>query len=190
MQMRSPVILASVALAVGISACGSSTKSSSVTASPVQTLTQRTTSTPSPTPEGPLDAAFIARANRVCARARSRLAERGQFPYRTFNPLHPDITLLPKVAAFFAATRSVSDRLPIELRDLGIPRKAAGLWGQVILLAQQGRSIADRQIKAAEASNAAEFVATVIGVEAIGGQLGQKAITAGFAGSSPCRAIL
>jgi hypothetical protein len=187
---RGTVLIASVLLAVGISACGSSKKSTSTAAATPQTSTQPATSIPSPTPATALDPAFIARANAVCARAKRSIDTHGPFPYSNFDPLHPEVGLLPKVAAFFAATRSIGDRVPLELRDLGTPRKAAGQWNELLALARQARGIADVQIKAANGSNVAAFVGTVRAVQSTNMQLGRVGLESGFGPSSPCVAIL
>jgi hypothetical protein len=175
-------------LVLAISGCGSSKKSASTQTT--GTATHPVASSPSPAPASALDADFIAKANAVCARAKQALDARGQFPYRSFDPLHPDVKLLPKVGAFFAARRSIGDRVPGELQALGAPRKAASQWEQIVALSRQDRAIADRQIKAAEASDASAFVATVNAVAATDNRLGQIATSSGFSRSSPCGAIL
>lgn len=190
MHRYAGVVIVSVLVAVGVSACGSSKKSSTPTTAPPQTATHPIASIPSPSPATTLDAAFVSRANAVCARAKRAIDAHGQFPYANFDPLRPDVTLLPKVGAFFAATQSIGDRLPNELRDLGTPRNAVSQWTQIVALARQDRTIADHQIKAAKASNAPAFVATVNAIHATGMQLGRVAITSGFSNSSPCNAIL
>jgi hypothetical protein len=180
-------IAGALLLVLAISGCGSSKKSAS-TAS--QTGARPVTSIPSPTPATALDAAFIAKANAICVRAKRALDAKGQFPYHSFDPLHPDVKLLPKVGAFFAARRAIGDRVPAELRALGTPKKAAGQWSQIVALSKQDRAIADRQIKAAEASDAPAFVATVNAIAATDQRLGKLALGSGFGQSSPCNAIL
>jgi hypothetical protein len=155
-----------------------------------QTASGPATSIPSPTAATALDALFIARANAVCARAKRALDAKGQFPYQSFDPLHPQVTLLPKVGAFFAARRAIGDRVPAELQALGTPHNAASQWDQIVALSKQDRAIADRQIKAAEASDAPAFVATVNTIAATDKRLGQVALSSGFTRSSPCTAIL
>jgi hypothetical protein len=59
----------------------------------------------------------------------------------------------------------------------------------MVALARRDRAIADRQIKAAEASNVTEFVATVKAVGGISMQLRQLADAAGIPASSPCRMV-
>jgi hypothetical protein len=154
-------------------------------------MTRSTTSIPSPSPATTLEPAFIARADAVCVRAKNRVdAAHGQFPYHNFDPLHPDVKLLPKVGAFFAQVRSTSDRVPVELRALGSPRKAQTLWNEMLTLAKQSRAIADQQIKTAEKSDAPGFIATVNEIQRTDKQLQKLALEGGFSNASPCNAIL
>jgi hypothetical protein len=166
-------------LAACIAGCGGSSNS---------TATSRTTaSIPEPSASSRLDAAFIARADAVCARANAAIEKaHGKFPYSTFDPLHPDPKLLPKVGAFFASSQAIADRVPGELQALGDPQRNAALWHQMLALSRQSRAIAHRQVAAAQASNAPAFVATVQAIESESMNLGRLAITAGFAERSPC----
>jgi hypothetical protein len=59
----------------------------------------------------------------------------------------------------------------------------------MLTLATRSRAIADRQIKAAEASDAPGFVATVNAIRRTSDQLGRRAQQAGFSSTSPCRMI-
>jgi hypothetical protein len=174
MQTSRTAIAAVVAAAVLLSGCGSS---------------RRTTSTApetAPNASSKIDSAFVARADAVCARA-SKGAVR--FPYRNFDPLHPDVKLLPKVGAFFAKRQAIADAVPKQLRQLGPPATGRALWTQMLTLATRDRAVADRQIKAAEASDGRGFVATVNAVSQTSNQLGHLAVAAGFSSSSPCRMI-
>ena len=189
MQRRFTIVITSILAALG-AACGSSKKASSTAASTSQTQTRTATSIPSATTATALEPAFIARANAICARAKRSLDAHGQFPYQSFDPLKPDVKLLPKVGAFFAGTQSIADRVPVELRDLGTPRKAAVQWTRLVALAKQSRAIADRQIAAAKGSDAPAFVATVNEVSATQKQLERLGLESGFEASSPCTPIL
>lgn len=183
-------VIVGILAAVVMSACGSSKKASSAATTPSTATTPPVTSISSPTTATALEPAFIARVNTVCARGKARLDAYGQFPYQTFDPLHPDVKLLPKIAAFFALHKAIADRVPVELRDLGTPQKGQALWSQMVALAQQSREIADRQIAAAKASDAARFVATVNEVSATDARLQKLGVDGGFSPSSPCTAIL
>jgi hypothetical protein len=171
-----------VLLAAGIAGCGGSSSS---------TATSRTTaSIPEPSASSRLDAAFIARANAVCARANIAVEKaHGRFPYLNFDPLHPDPKLLPKVGAFFASSQAIADRVEVELQALGDPQRNTAAWHQMLALAGKARAIAHRQVAAAQASNAPAFVATVREIESVDMTLGRLAITAGFAERSPCSEV-
>ena len=60
----------------------------------------------------------------------------------------------------------------------------------MVALSKQDRAIAHRQIKAAEASDAFAFAATVNAIAATDQRLGKLALSSGFHRSSPCSAIL
>jgi hypothetical protein len=189
-QIRHVFAFAAVLAAVSLSACGSSGKTTSAATAPAQTTTHPTTSIASPTTATALEPAFIVRADAICARAKARIDTHGPFPYQTFDPLHPDVKLLPKIGGFFAQNQSIADRVPIELRQLGSPQKAQALWREILALAKQSREIADRQITAAKGSDATRFVATVNEVQATNMRLQKLGLEGGFPGSSPCTAIL
>jgi hypothetical protein len=173
MQTRCALAVTGIIAAVSISACGSSSKSSSAAS-----LTNTS-----------IDAAFIARANAVCARAKARTDAYGQFPYQHFDPIHPDAKLLPKVGAFFVQQQSIRDQVPGELRRLGIPKQGAVLWSELVAAVSQNRAINDRQTAAANAADASAFVPTVNEAQHSHEQIQQLGQRAGFSESSPCKAI-
>jgi hypothetical protein len=170
------VVLVLAAFFVG---CGSSSNS---------TATSHTTvSIPGPSASSQLDAAFIARANAVCARANVATEKaQGKFPYSNFDPLHPDPKLLPKLGAFLASSQAIAARVPGELQALGDPQRNVALWHQMLALLRQSRTIAHQQVAAAQASNPPAFVATMHAIEPVAMNLRRLAITAGFAERSPC----
>jgi hypothetical protein len=163
---------ACVIAVVLLSGCGSSKKS--------------TTAAPTTASSTKIDPAFIARVDAVCARASKGGAP---FPYKNFNPEKPDVKLLPKVGAFFAKRQAIADAVPKQLRALGAPTTGQATWSQMLALATRSRAIADRQIKAAEASDVPGFVATVRAVGQVDNQLGRVANEAGFSNTSPCRMV-
>jgi hypothetical protein len=181
--------LAAILAAVTISACASSSKTTSTATQPAQTTAHPTTSIASPSTTTAIDPAFVARADAVCARAKIRIDAHGQFPYQTFDALHPDVKLLPRIGAFFAQSQSTSDRVPVELRQLGSPQNAQTLWSEMLALAKLDRAIGDRQITAAKASDVTGFVATINAIHATDVQLQKLALEGGFPPSSPCTAI-
>jgi hypothetical protein len=171
MQTRCALAVTGIVAALGISACGSSSSSSGTSSNNTS-----------------IDAAFIARADRVCARAKSKDAY-GQFPYQNFDPIHPDVKLLPKVGAFFVKSQPTRDRLPGELRRLGTPQQGATLWTELVAAVTQNRVINDRQIAAANAGDASAFVPTVNEAQRSHEQIQRLGKRAGFSESSPCKAL-
>ena len=130
----------------------------------------------------PLPAALVARANAICTQGSP-----GAFPYPTFDPQHPDPSLLPKVGAFFAATQAASDAVPGDLRRLSVPSNDKTAWNQLLSLAKQYRTVADNEIKAAQASDSTGFVTAVNQTEPILEQIAPLADQLGFDSASPCR---
>jgi hypothetical protein len=177
MKTRHAFAITGIIAAIGMSSCGSSSKSSSATG-PARSSASTS-----------LDAAFIARADAVCARAKSRTDTYGQFPYQNFDPIHPDVKLLPKVGAFFAQSQPTRDRVSGELRQLGTPQQGAALWRQLVALVAQNRVINDRQIAAAKASDASAFVPTVNEAQQSHDRIQQLGRRAGFSESSACKAL-
>ena len=171
---RSAIIASFVAIAL-LSGCGSSKHAANTTATATAAGAV-----------AKIDPAFIARVDAVCGRFAKAAP---QFPYPTFDPLHPDVKLLPKVGAFFAKQQPKADAVPKQLAALGPPATGQATWSQMLALGTRSRVVADQQIKAAEASNTRAFVATVNSVQQISTQLGNLADKAGFSISSPCRMI-
>jgi len=170
--------------AVGFAACGSSSKSNSGTANapaghPTASIATPSSATaPKPT--------FIAQVTSVCAAAVPRLNAQGKFPYPNFDPLHPDVKLLPKVGAFIASVQAQDARLPAQLARLGSPDKQQAQWQQMLALANSLSATVARQIKAARASNAPAFVAATRELESIEMRLQKLALEVGLKSSSPC----
>jgi hypothetical protein len=134
-----------------------------------------------------LDEEFIAEVDAVCARANAQIkAQHGEFPYKSFDPLHPDTKLLPKVGEYFAATQGITDRVPHELGELEVPAKGSILWHTLLEYAARERAIADRQISAAKAADAAAFVTTVKEIQKTNATVQKLALAGGFKATSPC----
>lgn len=188
MQLRGVCAAAIVLAALALAACGSSSKNSSASTL-AEARTRPTTSIPNPSAGSRLEAAFIARADGICARAKAKLDANGQFPFSSFDPQRPDPKLLPKVGAYFAARQTIADAVPAELAELGTPRGAQEVWSKMLALAKEDRSIADRQIVAAKASDSSAFIATLEPISHAEMQFGRDASVAGFTASSPCNSI-
>jgi len=189
MYLRSVFVAAIILAALALTGCGSSSKSSTGSSSSETTI-RPTASIPKPSAASGLEAAFIARANTVCAHAKTKLDANGQFPFQSFDPQHPDVKLLPKVGAYFAAKRAIADAVPTELAELGTPRRAQEVWSKMLALDKKDRSIADRQIVAAKAGDSSAFVATLEPIQKAAMQFSRYAIIAGFTTSSPCNSLV
>lgn len=171
------VALASLVAAVLLSGCGSSKKATSTATTPAGSASSTSSQ---------IDAAFLRRVDAVCARAANGAP---QFPYPNFDPLHPDVKLLPKVGAFFAKRQAIADAVPKQARALGQPATGRATWAQLLALITRDRAVADRQIRAAEASDVQGFVATVNEISSVSSPLRTVADEAGVASASPCRMI-
>jgi hypothetical protein len=176
-MQRGRAATASIVAVAALLGCGSSKK---------QSTNGTNTATSTGGSSIKLDSGFIARVNAVCARASVGAVP---FPYTNFDPVHPNVRLLPKVGAFFAKRQAIADAIPGQLRALGQPATGQATWAQILPLTVRDRAIADRQIKAAEASDVPGFIATVNEITTVSNQLGRLAQQAGFTTSSPCRMI-
>jgi hypothetical protein len=114
-------------------------------------------------PRPAANAAFIRRANKACHAAATKLEMLPGFPFSSFDPFHPDATLLPQVGRFFdqPARRRVPDALLRELRALRQPPASGRLWQSVLTARRTLLMNEAEQIKAALADNAPAFVRSV-----------------------------
>ena len=114
-------------------------------------------------PRPAANARFISHANSLCEATQTTENKLPPFPFSTFDPLHPDPTLLPQVGQFFdqPERRQLFPDLLSRLVALGAPPAQPAEWARV-LRARRGM-IKDEttQVRAALADNAAAFVHTV-----------------------------
>jgi hypothetical protein len=148
-----------------------------------------TASTTSAAAQGKIDSAFIARVEAICRRANRRFAANGKFPFATFDPLHPDPKLLPKVGAYFRPNTRVEAMIEAKLRALGEPKRGAAKWDQLRDLVIANEQNAMRQARLAQASDAQGFVRTVRNAERLNTGIRAAGPAAGFSASSPCSMI-
>ena len=114
-------------------------------------------------PRPAANALFIRRANAAC-RATERQAMRlPAFPFSTFDPYHPDKSLLPQVGRFFdqPARRRLPRALLGALEKLANPPASSGAWRNVLKAREAMLANETRQIRAALADDAPAFVRTV-----------------------------
>lgn len=110
------------------------------------------------------DASFSVRARALCSEAARQLASLPPFPYASFDALHPDPKLLPRVGRFFTGPHDARPALRAiltRLRALGQPPAAQQHWRG--LLAARSRQLAtmEQQDRAALASDVTAFVRSV-----------------------------
>ena len=116
-------------------------------------------------PRPAANARFIRRAGAAC-RATERTARRQPpFPFPTFDPFHPDPSLLPKVGQYFAAParRSLPTGLLKAYVALGRPPASRGAWSRALSARRKLLASESTQIKAALAGDGPAFVQTVYG---------------------------
>jgi hypothetical protein len=133
--------------------------------------------------------AFLAKVDAVCARANKRFAANGQFPFQSFDPLHPDSKVLPKVGEFFRPNIATERMVENQLRALGEPATGVPQWNAIRTHAIASEANAIKQVHAALASDVTGFVATVKEADRLHGQVDAEAQAAGFAASSPCAKV-
>jgi hypothetical protein len=114
-------------------------------------------------PRPSANARFIRRANAACRAIKAKAKSLPGFPFPSFDPFHPDQTLLPQVARFF--DQPARRRLPLallrQLENLAQPPTNWRAWRNV-LTARHGLIMNETaQIKAALADNASAFVRTI-----------------------------
>jgi len=132
------------------------------------------------------DQPFIARADDLCRRAGTALASLPAFPFATFDPLHPDPSVLPQVGAFFTGPgdpRPILRTLDAGLRDLGQPRRERQVWRLARRARDRELAVIDKQDRAALVANVPVFVQSVHESAA---NFRQIAITETVFGSTPC----
>jgi hypothetical protein len=108
--------------------------------------------------------AFIARAERSCARAKTQLDALPSFPFRHFDPLHPDPRLLPKIGHFFTGPGNelpIVRRLYTQLRALGTPPANRAAWSEVIATYREYIAVFEQEDTAALAADTQAWVKAV-----------------------------
>jgi hypothetical protein len=114
-------------------------------------------------PRPAANAGFIGRANATCRAAESRAQKLPPFPYSSFDPFHPDTSLLPQVGRFFdqPARRALPEGLLTALRNLGQPPAGRSRWHDVLGARRTELATESAQISAALAVDVPAFVRTV-----------------------------
>ena len=108
------------------------------------------------------------------------------FPFSTFDPLHPDPSLLPAVGRFFTGPDDVRPTLltlDAHLGALGQPPADAGAWRRVLAARTAALAVHDEQDQAALTADPPAFIKSVHDVERT---FRAVAITATVFGVSQC----
>lgn len=134
-------------------------------------------------PTAPVDAAFRARANRLCASVNA-YNDAHPNPYPTFNYLAPDVPTLRKVGAYFAA--SPYEKVLGELAALPAPQHNPSTWSSFVAVAQQLRGETLTQIAAALQGDPQTFEGTLTPIQSYSLQLSDAAHQVGFASGTAC----
>jgi hypothetical protein len=134
-------------------------------------------------PKAPVDAAFRARANALCATVNT-YNDAHPNPYPTFNYLAPDVPTMEKVGAYFAA--SPYESVLAKLAALPAPQQNPATWSAFLAIAQQVRGQTLAQIKAALTGDTATFIATLTPIQSYSLQLSDAAHQVGFAPPDAC----
>lgn len=130
------------------------------------TITPRATAAPhvAVIPRPAVNNGFIAHADQICLKASRQLATLPPFPFPNFDPLHPDLTLLPRVGAFFTGTgdpRPILETLDARLRTLGRPPASQDWWKRLLRARSAELGVINQQDRAALTANAPAFVHSV-----------------------------
>ena len=106
---------------------------------------------------------FIRRATAACRTTERKAQSLPGFPFSSFDPFHPDPTLLPQVGRFFdqPARRRLPHALLRALKNLGQPSANSDAWHRVLKARRTLLTNETAQIKAALADDASTFVRTL-----------------------------
>jgi hypothetical protein len=110
------------------------------------------------------NAAFIARAERICSHARTQLNALPAFPFRQFDALHPDPHLLPRVGRFFTGPGNelpIVRRLVTKLRALGNPAANRAAWSDVLKTLREYIAVFEQEDTAAIGADTSAWVKAV-----------------------------
>jgi hypothetical protein len=129
-------------------------------------------------------AGFIARVDKVCARAVAAHAGHS-FPVADFDPEHPDPAQPPTVGNYFAEYGGLP-KTDTALHALVPPASDADAWQTLLDLADQMTANAQRQIAAARARDVPGFVHTVTITNELAAKLNAAGTRFAFKQESAC----
>jgi hypothetical protein len=114
-------------------------------------------------PRPAANARFIRRAARACRATQARADKQPPFPFSSFDPFHPDPSVLPQVGQFFndPARRALPTGLLKTFEALGKPPASRGAWKRALTARRRLLGNESQQIQAALADDGPAFVKTV-----------------------------
>ena len=131
----------------------------------------------------PIDAAFIAKAEAICAPVLDYNASHPN-PYPSFDYNHPDAATMKLEGAFFSA--SPFNAALAQLVALPAPQTNAPSWTALTTTAAALRTQSLKQNAAALAGDVTTFTATIAPISSLATMLQINAYQAGFADTSSC----
>ncbi len=141
---------------------------------------------PGEVPRPAANGTFIARAEAVCAAARTALAALPSFPLDTFDPAHPTADQLHVVGAYFTGAGDPRPAFRAELAGLtalGVPPAQAGGWNAVIASRTAVLPAVEAQDSAAVGGDVPAFVASL---QAVSGAIRREALAVAVFGALGC----
>ncbi len=165
--MRGRIALAAIAaLAIALGSCGGGSDSSS--------STTNASSSESPSAGNPAathaveKTPFGKRVTAVCFTGTQALGTLPQFPFPSFDPLHPEVSKLPAIARFFEnGSLPAYQKLLGELKKIQPPASEKKKYDDFVHQLELLVVNVKRQVAAAKSSDAKAFV---VAVKAAGGQ--------------------
>jgi hypothetical protein len=109
-------------------------------------------------------AQFISRAEADCIRAGTAIQSLPPFPFKNFDALHPEKSVLPKVGRFFSGPSDegpIARRLVRQLTALGNPPAGEAAWVAMIGTFREFIAVIGREATAALHGDVRAWVAAV-----------------------------
>jgi hypothetical protein len=107
---------------------------------------------------------FVAQAQRMCVHAKAQIAALPAFPFRNFDPIHPDPKTLVDVGKFFTGPGNevpIGRSLLRRLQSLGTPPSGRRAWQRVLATFREFIAVIRREASAALRADVDTWVAAV-----------------------------
>jgi hypothetical protein len=155
-------------------ACGGSTSGK---------VTPATGATSTSTTATGVEAAFQTKAVAACKAASDQLRAQGRFPFPDFDPVQPDTSKFPTIAAYEAKTVTNDQEFQRSLVGLGQPTMGQSAWDTFLNVVDRFVRLSVAQQDAAQRNDPATFTRTYRDLVA---QAGGAKATAAAAGVPSC----